>query len=332
MRKRGQLTIFIIIGLVFVLLIAALVYFNTGDRDVEVISGLTLPPDLLPVKTLVDSCLSEALPSAVFILASKGGYIVNAENILETEYVQPAYHLILNQDVSPRIAHMETELEGFIQALLPLCIDDFNAIEALTIENAEITVDATIAENEVFVTLDYPVTVLLPEGRTRIKEFTGRTPLRLGHLIAIKNDILPMLQASEFVDLGQLASYDVEVDVLPYSSEDIIFTIIDDIVEPFEAPLVFNFAVKIDSNSPPDLAFIPDFVIEQGNSLEYTLEASDPDGDPLFFFAEKGGILVDSRTGELAFASQSAGQSQATLCVRDQFREKDCRDVQVTVK
>jgi hypothetical protein len=77
MHKRGQITYFIIIGLMLILIFSVLFYANKIDskkitREAKV--AQEIPLEIQPIKNYVESCLEDELESVVEMVSLQGGY------------------------------------------------------------------------------------------------------------------------------------------------------------------------------------------------------------------------------------------------------------------
>lgn len=76
MNKKGQVTVFIIVGIILLLGIGLLIYIYAPaqlTRD-KVLSD-TVSPDSIPIKNFVESCIAQEGENAVKILGERGGYV-----------------------------------------------------------------------------------------------------------------------------------------------------------------------------------------------------------------------------------------------------------------
>lgn len=333
MNKKGQIAIFIVAGILFLVIAIFLFYLNLiqiPDFVTQRIYKTKL--SVVPIENFVESCIKEVSLPGIYLLASKGGYIYNYDNILNTEYEQISYHLIYNNDASPKKDFMGKELSRFVKESLQFCIKGFETFDYHDIETREIKVESSIADKEIVIKVNYPITIKQEEAQTTISDFSVDFPIRLGYILDIKNLILNKIKDSDMIDLDYLASQDVEVNILPYDLENIVYSIYDKQSNIGEIPFIFNFAVKSKGNSAPELEFIPDFVLTKGKQFTYQLIASDLDEDNLLFYSDDDLIDVKANTGIISFTPDVAGVLGVTVCVRDSQMAEDCEDIKFMVE
>ena len=97
-------------------------------------------------------------------------------------------------------------------------------------------------------------------------------------------------------------------------------------------PLTFNFAVKEDSNSAPEIKFIPDFMLTKGKEFTYQLNGSDPDKDEIKYFSNDSEINVNEITGFVSFTPNQAEEKIVEFCVVDKLNKTGCRTSKLMVQ
>ncbi len=332
--NKAQITAYIIFALVMAILIGVIYYMMFYSKSAPLSDNLISqdqPSDISAVKNYVQACIDEVSVPGIYLLASKGGYIYSYDNILNAENMQVAYHLELGNDVSPVKEFMEQELAEFIKASLPLCIDS-NSFPDYELEFGEIQPKINIASDDVSVEVEYPLTIKKANYKATLSKFESNYPIRLGHILNIKNDILSGIKDNNTIDLTYLGSLDVEVTLLPYDKQNIVYSIYDEDSTIDSAYFMFNFAVKVEGNSAPILEFIPDFVLAKGNHFDYNAKASDPDNNNLSYYSGNEMINIDVNTGVISFFPDTVGDYSSNICVKDTYLAEDCMNVKFMVK
>ena len=73
--KRGQITVFIIIGLIILFSTAIFFYFKQAKVEEEVGAGAKVPYEIQPVETYVTDCIETIAQEAVLKVGRTGGYL-----------------------------------------------------------------------------------------------------------------------------------------------------------------------------------------------------------------------------------------------------------------
>ena len=81
-KKRGQITIFIIIAILIIGIVALFFIFKS---NINIGKKQTYAPEVAPIVNFVQECLDETLKEGVLYLASHGGYLDPIESTKNEE-------------------------------------------------------------------------------------------------------------------------------------------------------------------------------------------------------------------------------------------------------
>src|SRR3989344_4989573 len=121
MKKKGQFTLFVILGVVLVALVGMFYVYRAEIFSLAGFEELALPSEVNEISDEVASCVEGNLNQAVIDVSMNGGY-----NNLSLE-------------------DMTTELESYINVLTVSCLD-LNGYPDFVIEAGEISSDVEITE------------------------------------------------------------------------------------------------------------------------------------------------------------------------------------------
>jgi hypothetical protein len=163
MKNKGQVTIFIIIAIIIIALVALFFIF----RD-ELIPG-RLDSDMSKIHNTLLSCLEEDLETGVYLLETQGGYIYLPDFEAGSNYMPfssqlnflgnyiPYWYYVSGNGVQkeqvPSKTEMEKELEKFINEKVKYCVFDSYYEEGYEINIKEPAADITIEDERVFLNL-----------------------------------------------------------------------------------------------------------------------------------------------------------------------------------
>jgi len=126
-NNKGQITLFIILGIVILALISLIVFLRSdliSDDEIEMVSEISL--ELIPVKNYLGSCLSDLTQRAVKEISLQGGYyFVPYPNFLLNQNYIPYYYINNNTNI-PTKEIIEKELSDFLNEYIPYCSDSYN--------------------------------------------------------------------------------------------------------------------------------------------------------------------------------------------------------------
>lgn len=116
MKKKGQATMFIIVGIIVVaiiVLVLTLRFFSQPSQTAPIIIEGTEGAAQL------ESCLEEAGGEAVYLLGKKGGYT----DLNRSE--GRAYYIDNGQILVPSLEDMASEIKNYVDANLGGCVEEF---------------------------------------------------------------------------------------------------------------------------------------------------------------------------------------------------------------
>lgn len=188
-EKRGQVTIFIIIGLILLLGVGIFYYIKTQALE----AGIALKQDeaqgaALVVQNYVSSCLDETTKQAILLIGQQGGYINltrtdlhgRSFSIDETDatssdtapfgaleipywWYEDTRHGCTRCSITtkniPTLETMETQLAVHVTDKLEQCLHNFEALSRYKITETEAPmVSVSIGDKAVYAQLTYPIT------------------------------------------------------------------------------------------------------------------------------------------------------------------------------
>jgi len=243
MKKRGQITPFIILGLVFLLFFLIILF--TKSYRIEKIGAIS-SDELNPIKYYVDLCAKSSASDALYILGVQGGYTVQPQLYFQSAYTKIAYWYYKGQDTSPTIEEMEQELSAYVDKALPECIESLNAFSDMgfEFEFGDINTETKINQNNVEFRIDYPITIIKGESKAEINEFYKIIPVRLGHIHSIAEEIVKKeIEDPDWIDMTYLVNQDLNFKIYPYDENTLIYSVLDNqSVIKYGTPFMFLFA------------------------------------------------------------------------------------------
>jgi hypothetical protein len=159
MNKRGQVTVFIIVG---VLILAVFVSFFLLRENyiTEELKVEDTEVNTASVKIFVDDCLSKVSKEALVFTSLQGGYFNLQDNYSDQVFVKVPYYFDLGQENFPEKEFIEKEMADYVLDKLPDCINNFESFSnhGYLIEQGEKTVNVSLGKNSMF-DLNYPLYV-----------------------------------------------------------------------------------------------------------------------------------------------------------------------------
>lgn len=192
MKKRGQITIFIIVA---ILIVAAVSGYLIFKKD---IFKEKLPANIQSVETSFLSCLEESVFAGIDALESNAGYIKLPAFEPGSDFMPfssqldffgnqiPYWYYVSGNNIEreqiPTVQDMENQLEIFIEERINRCsFEDFYTA-GYEIIQGEPEAEVEINNNEIFVDLSMDLDISYGEGNTRISNHDISVKSNLGRL------------------------------------------------------------------------------------------------------------------------------------------------------
>tara|TARA_Y100000310_G_scaffold282433_1_gene303645 strand:- start:12273 stop:13010 length:738 start_codon:yes stop_codon:yes gene_type:complete len=152
--KRGQVTIFVIVGLILVIILGLLYYFQ-GDFKIDV-KQQRLSSELEETRDFIYECLEETSKEAVYEVSLQGGYYNLPINSINNSV--PYYHFNGNKDI-PNKNVIEDSISSYVDDTIDFCINDFYVFDNISINADNIKSKVSIKESNINILLEYPITI-----------------------------------------------------------------------------------------------------------------------------------------------------------------------------
>jgi hypothetical protein len=244
--KKGQFSIFIVIGMI-IILVGAFIYFNS-KYDIFLTADSKLKDE---VKKIVEDCTIDAASRGAFLLGFQGGRIFMPDYVeidrfnFQRKYIDLGFK-IPNWDSQtggdiPNRASMELELEEFISDEAYSCIRPlFLSLEETYLDMSypdEFIIESSINNQNIVIDVDFPVTFNeknSPDNQLKISDYNVILDnLRLGELHELAVKIYNEALSSNFMEelvLDQIYSAsDYSSNRFSMPSEGILFSCVPQI-------------------------------------------------------------------------------------------------------
>jgi len=224
MNKRGQATVFIILGIVIVAVVFLIFYFLgdkiTRESEIDVVFDES---SLEPLKDYVEECIESGWNEAIDIVLKQGGRINpglyyyyqdrKVNYLCHTDNFEPC----INKH--PFVDKMiEREIEDYLTAKVLECID-LGEIrnEGYSVSEGAFALNADLTDYNVLVDVYYPITI--SKGNTEVTEsrFSETFNVPLGKFAEVAEDVVDeeILFGTFFNQIYE--AQHPEVTVIPFS-------------------------------------------------------------------------------------------------------------------
>ncbi|MBU1245706.1 MAG: hypothetical protein ABIJ20_01340 [Nanoarchaeota archaeon] len=260
MNKRGQVTIFVILGIVILFLIFLVTVFK--DTLLESKFGTQTNDDLVStqvesIREHVEGCIEEQGYEVISALGKQGGslnpglskywYGDDISYLCYTEQYGPCYNMV------PFLtSHMEDEITDYVSENLINCVN-FSSWEArgYEVSAGSYRVETTIGDENVIILVDYPITISRGDSVLEENRFSKNFDVPLGKLarvadMIVNKEINNQLGQVFTIPIITIFHGEIEIKRDTHGPYDEVYTLglRDDIFSMAGEKYIFQFAVR----------------------------------------------------------------------------------------
>jgi len=250
MGKRGQVTLFIILGIALVIIAIVLFVVFRGQERIGVGIGEVIEDtEANNVNEFIKNCLKKSGEEALFYFGYEGG----RTNFFPTSFSYGSYSVpyYFDEGVSfmPDESEVTNDILGkYVEDTLLGCINGFRDFEGILVNYASNPVSSVlVAKESVVFNLEFPVSVV--RGETVIElgpSFRFEQNVRLKEILSITKTIIKnQLKNELFIHWDYITDRteeDFSITAYTESDNTIVYRIIDERNMLFEQPYLFQFA------------------------------------------------------------------------------------------
>jgi hypothetical protein len=183
MSKRGQVTIFIVIGIILLAVTAVIFFFvDLGTKD-QLAAQDEFQFNSNYVKSFIDNCLQESAYDAMHTVFSQGGYyqypleLDTFKFVEEEEVLTLPVYFSTDQIEYPSLNMIETEVATATKDYLFECFDDFDSFKEQGYEvKTSISLVTVSFSSKTVISLKLPLTISDDDQMIELNEFIITVP------------------------------------------------------------------------------------------------------------------------------------------------------------
>jgi len=237
--KRSQISIFIILAVVFVLVFSFLFFLRNNFFQ-----GASFETNT--IQSFVESCIEKEAGAIISQAGENGGFYIAPEPKTDSGIFM--YYDGKN-DLSPSQKGLEESLDYFLEERLFFCTKNFVDFPEYEIWQEEIKVNSKLANEKILFTVNYPLTIQKGADVVQLEKFSVAVPTRLGFYSSIAREIgsvqknYPQGICLDCL-LETALKYDVYIDMVDYDETTTVFIIKDEKAKFDETSELFLFAMQ----------------------------------------------------------------------------------------
>ena len=197
MSKRGQVTIFIVVG-ILVLAITMLSLHLSSRLTTEELPSQTISPDF--ISSFVQSCLEKSVTDSIYKVSAAGGYYQPPEEELldfnaQGEFFQLPYYFKDAKSELPGLQVIESEIAAAAEDELLECVAGFKSFEkqGYIVTAGEPNIKIALLQQTI-ATADFPLIIKKGDEETSLTTFTITIPF---NFVKKYDSVKEYLQAQE---------------------------------------------------------------------------------------------------------------------------------------
>lgn len=222
MDKKGQVTIYVVIGVFILFSSVLLLSYRSGlflsEWDKLKAESLLVPEKAKDVQGFVQGCVERTAREGLDILGAQGGYIALPESELPASIVNPysnrldvigglqtAYWVYqkpnkVEKRQIPSLDDMQTELSAYVADHLEDCVQDFSAFEGYSFDKSNAVVDTEIQDDKVLFTVTYPLSFSEDGFSYSFNQFYAEADVELERLHKLAQEIVDGAEKTHFLE------------------------------------------------------------------------------------------------------------------------------------
>lgn len=255
MKKRGQTTVFIILAIVIVGVIAGGTYIYTQNREEasrQYFSQASIKPTFDSIINGVQTCEEQTANDALETIGVQGGYYNKPNEVFDLGDVFVPYYYKEGQLLAPDKVVIEKELSAYVDAKLTNCLNEINYPDFKISYNIPRTI-TNIKEKEVTFNTNLPIIIGREKYRltVQLKDYPVAINSELNAIIDLANYITDFHEEDPslycITCINELAeTSNLYVDVLESGDNEVIVIISENHTSP--EPYSFEFMNKYTGN------------------------------------------------------------------------------------
>lgn len=210
-HKRGQLTVFIIIGLLILISIATIIYFTQVRTIAPLQRVVAVPEDIQPVYDHIAQCLNDISKQGLERLGTQGGYINMPPYIANNPNAhikndalgvsQTALWYYEGEDRTPTIEFMQKELQDYIKSELPACVNFLAFADKYEVQVASpLTSIVTFTDNQVIAEARWLLNIRVGEKIIQHEEYVAQHNLAFAPIVRLATETMKYENENEWFE------------------------------------------------------------------------------------------------------------------------------------
>jgi hypothetical protein len=151
MKKKGQITIFIIVAILIVGIGVSFFIFKDSIFGKNEVSS-----EIAPIKNFVDSCIESEIEETVYLIGEGGGYYFPP--ILSNSGGN-VYYFYEGENYFPSRSKIESQFSNSLESRIFYCVKNFQNFPNYKIEKSNLVVETEILDDRIIFDVEFPLKI-----------------------------------------------------------------------------------------------------------------------------------------------------------------------------
>ena len=250
-KGKGQVTVFIIVGIVILIMIGLtfVVFRGTQKAQVEVAvkKEAQVGLEAKEIKEFIDTCISQVTYDGLEKLGKQAGYI-DVPRAIRLQNVDTGYWFLDQVNIQPTLNLIKKRLENYVDENLQTCTK-FTVFEnqGFDIKTDKPKSEIIFGTETVFISINYPLKIQRNQFSQDIEEFNQELTVRFRRIFEMSSQIINLQLDSRFNfsnPLKSLNKFDFDVSYKEINNETLLYTVTDNTRFEEGKRFSFNFASR----------------------------------------------------------------------------------------
>lgn len=363
MKKRGQISLFILLGIAAVIIISVLFSQKAAIQEEP---KPVFSSDVAPIRLFSEQCFERVAEDAVVSAGYQGARAVLYEddNFLELPDFYTSYGYYEGNDNTITKEEAESLISQYVQEEVLNCIGNYSNFvgQKITPEVDTPIVNTSLLDSRVEIVMNYPIAVEQQEKKTEVTEpYRAVLNVRLKHMMEIEKELVSQTaQHPDLINMDYLSSLDLNTTAVTYGNDSVIYILKDEKSKIGNLYVLYVFAAKLGarvSNSglkmhfdsgvvytnisfdreyeAPVIINAQDLSVNVGEILDFDFDAISPKNRTLTYSVKSdlADLVIDSKTGKIRYLAKQSdiGANSAYITVIDTEGYEDVANIFITV-
>ncbi|MEM4267664.1 MAG: hypothetical protein QXK37_02430 [Candidatus Woesearchaeota archaeon] len=247
-KRRAQITIFVVIGLLILLIIGLVIIQTQNIRRLkmenEQLKSMQQMAIFRPANVIFQECTKQLAYNSLKVLGEGG--LIYPENFTLSDFAVFALFYYDGIDLKPSISRIENELETYVNENIEGCVYQLYGARYNLSLPENYTIKTRISDEKISYEVSYPAKIYLSDATSRLQDFSIEIPYNFYNIYNTVETIVDATAAEPtFVDATMLLDKDLNITVSFPKINEIVYQITDPTFFIEGEPYSYYFAVKV---------------------------------------------------------------------------------------